>query len=373
MIDTVLLPGLDASRGDDFTGAVGLAGGPPAAVGGPPDGWNRLTDAIEALQRAAAQLQDSLSQLRGSASAAPPAAARSEGAGGRHLVYVHGICKQSAGYSDGWWASLRPFTDAFGDGARDGARHEVLWSDLVNAAGLTAAARPAAGADEWAARVRGVLEDRAATHAQEAGPSVTSPELARDLLARNLAGRDVVARDLSAFPGLNVPGIDCVEDFTVYMFNDSIRAQIIGRFTDVVRPLLEAGNELDIISHSWGTVVAYEGLRELEDRGLTDPRVRDFFTVGAALSIFLVKLRLRANNRDGRRPALVRRWVNLNAVGDPVGGRLQGRPYQVDAEFLNLANFGCGWLDAACAHSSYFKPENTPVNRDIFADFIDRE
>jgi len=68
----------------------------------------------------------------------------------------------------------------------------------------------------------------------------------------------------------------------------------------------------------------------------------------------------------------VRRWVNLDANGDPVGGRLQGQPYQVDAEFLNLDNFGCGRFDAVCAHGSYFKPDNVTVNRDIFAAFIDR-
>ena len=91
-----------------------------------------------------------------------------------------------------------------------------------------------------------------------------------------------------------------------------------------------------------------------------------------ALSIFLVRLNLRPANRDGRKPALVQRWVNLNAQGDPVGGRLQGRPYQVDAEFLRLPNLGCGRLDAACAHGSYFKEDNVAVNRDIFAAFIDR-
>jgi hypothetical protein len=135
---------------------------------------------------------------------------------------------------------------------------------------------------------------------------------------------------------------------------------------------LADGDELDVISHSWGTVVAYEGLRELEDQGLTSIRVRNFFTVGAALSIFPVKLRLRPQNQDGRRPALVRRWINLNAHGDPVGGQLQGRPYQVDAEFLDLPNLGCGILDASCAHGSYFKAGNDAVNRDVFAAFINR-
>ena len=56
------------------------------------------------------------------------------------------------------------------------------------------------------------------------------------------------------------------------MTDDSSGAQVIGRVHRVVRPLLAAGVELDVISHSWGTVVAYEGFRELADAGLTTPR-----------------------------------------------------------------------------------------------------
>ena len=113
--------------------------------------------------------------------------------------------------------------------------------------------------------------------------------------------------------------------------------------------------------------MAYEGLRELEDDGLTSPLVRNFFTVGAALSIFPVKLRLRPANRDGRKPAMVRRWINLDAKGDPVGDQLQGRPYAVDEENLDLPNMGCGFFDAGFAHGSYFQAANVQVNRDIFA------
>ena len=81
-----------------------------------------------------------------------------------------------------------------------------------------------------------------------------------------------------------IPGLDCINDFVTYLRDDQVRAGVIGRFTDVVRPLLEGGARVDVISHSWGTVVAYEGLRQLEDDGLVEPRVHNFFTVGAALS-----------------------------------------------------------------------------------------
>jgi hypothetical protein len=72
---------------------------------------------------------------------------------------------------------------------------------------------------------------------------------------------------------------------------------------------------------------------------------------------------------DGRRPNLVQTWLNLNARFDIVGGPLQGVPFQVDAEFLNLPPVGCSRLlpSPACAHGSYFNPDNLPVNRDLFA------
>jgi hypothetical protein len=79
-------------------------------------------------------------------------------------------------------------------------------------------------------------------------------------------------------------------------------------------------------------------------------------------------------NRDGRKPASVRRWVNLDAHGDLVGGPLKGRPFAVDLDFLNLDAAGrssfLGLVDPQCAHSSYLDSGNGPVNRDIFARFI---
>jgi metacaspase-1 len=291
-------------------------------------------------------------------------------AGSRFIVYVHGICKHIAGYSDDWWNSLHKFTGAFGEGNRDDTRREVLWSDLVNERALIKKAtrdldlretREANEQAQVATEIREALRDRVDRHALDAGP-------------KTAAG--AAPRGMADTRGLSIPGLNCIDDFTVYMVNDSTRAQVIERFTSVVGPLLESGAELDIISHSWGTVVAYEGLRELAANGATEPRVRNFFTVGAALSIGPVKMRLRPANRDGARPAMVRRWLNLNAHGDVVGGPLQGRPYEVDSDFPNLDPFGCrsflGLVNPQCAHGSYFVGGNDAVNRDIFAEFIDQ-
>lgn len=292
--------------------------------------------------------------------------------GDRHLVYVHGICQHRAGYSDGWWDALRPFTNAFGAGTRGDNRREVLWSDLVNERALEAranrdidfqAARQADEQERLKEAISEALNDRRDRQMIDVLPESAEGDAPRAL------------DDTRALGDTRAMGIlSCLDDFTVYMVNDAVRAKVIDRFTSLVQPLLEGGAELDIISHSWGTVVAYEGLRELADRGVSVGRVRNFFTVGAALSLGPVKASLRPANRDGRRPSMVRRWVNLDARGDLVGGPLKDRPYAVDNDFPSLAPFGCsslfGIVNPSCAHSAYFAAGNAAVNRDIFAAFI---
>ena len=75
-----------------------------------------------------------------------------------------------------------------------------------------------------------------------------------------------------------------------------------------------------------------------------------------------------------RSPASVRRWVNLDARGDIVGGPLLGRPYAVDLDLVDLDPVGCrsflGLVNPECAHGSYFVAANAAVNRDVFARFI---
>lgn len=336
----------------------------------------------------------------------------------RRLIYMHGICRHDAGFSNGWWDALRPFVTAFGTGGLNQSRLEVVWSDLVNKAGAVAlgaapggppglAAVNANARAQVAASIRETLQDRAdqqklaLAHALGAPPAgnaagTTVPAAAFGAASNCGCGAaappPVAHLDLitGAGSGAFAPqlvnaggpltlagsgfGTSCLDDFSVYLVHNPTRQAIINRFTAVVRPLLAAGNEMDLIAHSWGTVVAYEGLRELEDAGVSLTGIRNFFTVGAALSIGAVKAGLRTQNQDGRKPTGIRRWVNLNARGDLVGGPLQGRPYQVDEDRVNLEPFGCGsflgLVNPSCAHGSYFQSSNDAVNRDIFARFI---
>lgn len=286
---------------------------------------------------------------------APP---RTRAGGACHLVYVHGISTHVSGYSDGWWNALKSYTTHFGDCKLGDTRHEVLWSNLVNSrAAVETSAAEAQEAAILKARIEDVLADR---QRQQAAPS------GRSAAARAEATRGLDSASARGFS---------FDDFIIYMTNATKRQQIIDRFTEVVRPLLAAGAEISIICHSWGTVVTYEGLRELETLGLPG-RVANLFTVGAALSMPPVRGSLRATNRDGRRPALVERWVNLDAQGDIVGGTLADM-FDVDVEKLELEPTGCqrnlgglGWYNLGCAHGSYFRSDNVTVNRQIFAQFI---
>ena len=269
-------------------------------------------------------------------------------AGNRRLIYVHGICRHDHGFSDDWWNALHPFErTAFGDGRLGETRLEVVWSDIVNlaaasmqatamTAGLTTGAvSPAISAETAQQRaadeIKEALRDRADQHV-----------LAMSMAAGSLAATPTAVSEVGGL--ISIPGLNCIDDFSVYLIDDDTRQRIIDRFLDVVGPQLRSGRELDIIAHSWGTVVAYEGLRQLDAEAQIGRQIRNFFTVGAALSIAPVKLRLRSANRDGKKPKAVRRWVNLDAHGDIIGGPLKGRPYAVDFDFLNLSPVGCNSL-----------------------------
>lgn len=304
------------------------------------------------------------------------AATPTEGSQTRRLVYVHGICRHFSGFSNDWWDVLKAFLPGtFGAGVLGQTRLEVVWSDLVNQAGALMAehsamiggATPAAvresiqKSQHAAEEIKDALRDRADQLRLGAGAPLDSS-------FREEAVFEPAQFTATAF---SIPGLNCIDDFTVYLTVASVRQRILDRFIAVVRPELQARRTLDIIAHSWGTVVAYEGLRQLADEGFTSPLVHRLFTVGAALSIPPVKSRLRPANKDGRKPANTQRWINLDARGDLVGGPLKGRPYDIDEDFVNLPPTGCsdfiGLVNPQCAHSSYFESANITVNRDILA------
>lgn len=264
------------------------------------------------------------------------------------VVYVHGISQHDEGYSDAWHNALRPHLHAKLD------KHEVRWSDLVNAARMMASEADAA--------------------------KLSEEEMLRQQIEAELAARKVRNGQVApaATEGRYQAMSFALDDFVRYMVWESTRNDILSRFEEVAIPLLNDGRNLHVIAHSWGTVVAYEGLRRL-DQKVPAGRVANLITLGSALSIATVQRNLFGRTADGRRPGVVDSFINVDAGGDIVGGQLTPA-FEVTKEFLQQKPTGCStfWLrpktakSFTCAHSSYFQSDNHRVQRDIIAHYIDK-
>jgi hypothetical protein len=270
------------------------------------------------------------------------------------VVYVHGISQHRPGYSEPWWNAMRPHL------TRSLTKTEVVWSDIVN---------------PRSEQLRSALSR--ATPVKADLRRQIEAELSRRIEEdQRFTGRTRVSRDVTERAESEVRGDGLsLDDFLRYMLDVAVRNQILQRFDSIVRPLLDNGVRVHVISHSWGTVVAYEGLRNLDSVFLSG-RVANLFVVGSALSIGSVQSNLFGRVTDGRRPSHVDCIINLDAGGDPVGGTIADQ-FDVDAEYIGLQPTGCATIPFAniaisvsCAHSSYFRPENIIVNKEVFSQNI---
>ena len=313
------------------------------------------------------QLIAILQQIADHLAVSPSDSGRTSGSGGlrasgRSLVYVHGICEHKEGYSNGWFDAMATHLTPSVLAALKSNRKEVLWSEHVTRTNrsLDRDIDPVEKQNTQM-MLRAVLEERMVREAAE--------QIAERGDVRGLDDSPSGAMPRAL---LGIPGLDCVDDFAKYLASDGIRALVVAEATDVLRPLLKQGDSVELISHSWGTVVAYEALHELQSEGLPG-RIHNWFTVGAALAINFVAKQLRPS--DGHKPTIVDHWINLDARGDGVGGSIRSTGMHVDQEYLRLEAVGCkstfGLVSPACAHSSYFNADNNAVNRDIFAHWIE--
>jgi len=145
-------------------------------------------------------------------------------------------------------------------------------------------------------------------------------------------------------------------EFVKYLVIRDIRTAVKEKMKAQLRPLAGLGYDISIISHSWGTVVAYDSLIDLQQE-LPAFQLTNLFTLGSPL--WLVKDLL--DDPSGRKPANVANWVNIHAQGDLIGSWLNPG-FQVDQDFAVL-DFSKG-VDA---HDSYFLNGNVAVQRDIVA------
>lgn len=100
---------------------------------------------------------------------------------------------------------------------------------------------------------------------------------------------------------------------------DNIADQIRSMLKERLRPLLHARNEVLLIGHSLGSVIAYDALWELSQEEAVHGQV-DMLTLGSPLGMKFIFKRLHGIAASQRKtyPKNIRYWHNVSAEGDIV-------------------------------------------------------
>jgi hypothetical protein len=120
---------------------------------------------------------------------------------------------------------------------------------------------------------------------------------------------------------------DPVADVTRYLFDHDVQKAIKQRLSDVLEKATQDYDETILVSHSLGTVVAFDVLREGAERY----QISRFFTMGSPLRK-LVRLRQRSSDLGAISGTTVPFWRNLydttDAVADAIGPAFPDYPIQ---------------------------------------------
>jgi hypothetical protein len=282
------------------------------------------------------------------------------------IVWVHGIGDHQPGYSAGWKQVYNAYLHL-----PDESFVEVVWETVFEPSRARAPRRRAAATpltltrqEELAEQqvreqLKGILRARGSAYAEAQAPPRPSPR------SRGVAGRDVIewselqraARRRGFFDWLTNPD-EYLGDFAKYLVSPRIRTAVQEEAKKKLRPLAEGGYRVSIVSHSWGTVVAYDTLLDLEVE-LPSLPITNLFTLGSPL--WLVSGWL--EDGSGRKPGQLRFWMNVDARGDLVGSWLKPA-FQVDRDY-QVPAYGAG-----DPHGSYFVQGNEAVQRELVANTI---
>jgi hypothetical protein len=98
---------------------------------------------------------------------------------------------------------------------------------------------------------------------------------------------------------------------------DDVASKVRGLLKQTLRPMLEQQDDVLVIGHSFGSVIAYDTLWELTHQEGVTGKV-DFLTLGNPMGMHYIRRRLLGMNGHGGKsyPALIHRWINLSAEGD---------------------------------------------------------
>lgn len=272
-----------------------------------------------------------------------------------HVTFVHGIANKPAPdrLSEGW---LRTLSAAGLDlGGQGVTSRMVYWADI-----LYASPEPTAATIESAAPTQDLPD---AAHAAPAPPSHTIEEAAFVAGLAAKIGATLAATDqTSTTLGSNVERVPLpwsmkkaflgafLRDVHHYLFDVEcqprpgeiyrVRRTIRERFVKALRAV--AGPPHVVVSHSMGTVIAYDCLKNVVDC----PPIDVLVTMGSPLGIDEVQDKLEPGySRQDGFPVKIGRWYNFSDRLDPVCGfdpaiandfKLAGNDAIVDVAVQNI-------------------------------------
>ncbi len=133
---------------------------------------------------------------------------------------------------------------------------------------------------------------------------------------------DVVA-PIAEFLGFNDALINrALPDLAAYLTSRIVGSEVRSRLQSLLVPALDGGDDVCLIAHSMGTMVAWDVLWKLsrmsEYRHVRERRVSLFLTLGAPLGEPAVRKQLYDADEpeDGRYPANIEHWHNFTARDD---------------------------------------------------------
>lgn len=274
----------------------------------------------------------------------------------QRIVWVHGIGMYSAGYSREWRANFNEYLRL-----TDDSFVEVVWDTVFQAAATRSVDGAAIELTPQEQEAEQVVRDNLETLllARSSAMQAEAVPLTRgvDDEIREWSPEAELVTTRGAFDWFLNPDA-YLGDFTKYLVSPRVRAAVKEKAKEQLRQLIGDAYSITIIAHSWGTVVAYDTLLDLENE-LPLLQTVNLITLGSPL--WMVRPMLQ--DRSGRKPSKLSRWVNVYARGDLIGSWLHPS-FKVDNEF-EVPNFGNGG-----AHSSYFVPQNEAVQRRIVARYV---
>jgi hypothetical protein len=117
---------------------------------------------------------------------------------------------------------------------------------------------------------------------------------------------------------LHGPASATVNELQRYFHNsDNIAYHIREQLKRVIRPMLDNNEQVLVIGHSMGSIIAYDAFWEMSHIEHRKDKL-DFLSLGSPLGMNYVQHRLQGSRYPGKRkyPAIIRRWINVASVGD---------------------------------------------------------